>query len=197
MKRSIIETILGAVVLIVAGVFLFFAYTSTDIRVTRGYALTANFNAIDGLTVGSDVRLGGVKIGAVSELSIDQSVYQAVVTMMIQQRIKLPADTQVLISSDGLLGGKYVRLEPGPRTTTLAAGGPLRQASTIASTSAAAPAKTASTDPSRRFRIQPRIFKRAASPAAQPRNQTPWTRPSITTRVALSVTCNRPIRIPG
>jgi phospholipid/cholesterol/gamma-HCH transport system substrate-binding protein len=125
MKRSIIETILGAVVLIVAGVFLFFAYTSTDIRVTRGYALTANFNAIDGLTVGSDVRLGGVKIGSVSDLSIDQSVYQAVVTMMIQQRIKLPEDTLVLISSDGLLGGKYIRLEPGSAKTTLAAGGKL------------------------------------------------------------------------
>ena len=71
------------------------------------------------------MRLGGVKIGAVSELSIDQSVYQAVVTMMIQPRIKLPADTQVLISSDGLLGGKYVRLEPGASKTTLAAGGKL------------------------------------------------------------------------
>jgi len=125
MKRSIIETILGAVVLTVAGVFFFFAYTSTDIRVTRGYTLTANFNAIDGLTVGSDVRLGGVKIGAVSDLSIDQSVYQAVVTMTMQQRIKLPEDTQVLISSDGLLGGKYVRLEPGSAKTTLAAGGKL------------------------------------------------------------------------
>jgi phospholipid/cholesterol/gamma-HCH transport system substrate-binding protein len=125
MKRSILETILGAVVLIVAGVFFFFAYTSTDIRVTRGYALTANFKAIDGLTVGSDVRLGGVKIGAVSDLSIDQSVYQAVVTMTIQPRIKLPEDTQVLISSDGLLGGKYVRLEPGSAKTMLAAGGKL------------------------------------------------------------------------
>ena len=125
MKRSIIETILGAVVLIVAGVFFFFAYTSTDIRPTRGYTLTANFNAIDGLTIGSDVRLGGVKIGAVADLSIDQTVYQAVVTMTIQQRIKLPADTLVLISSDGLLGGKYVRLEPGSAKTTLAAGGKL------------------------------------------------------------------------
>jgi len=125
MKRSIIETILGAVVLIVAGVFFFTAYTSADIRPTRGYTLTANFNAIDGLTVGSDVRLGGVKIGTVDNLSIDQAVYQAVVTMTIQQRIKLPADTQVLISSDGLLGGKYVRLEPGSSKTTMAAGGKL------------------------------------------------------------------------
>jgi phospholipid/cholesterol/gamma-HCH transport system substrate-binding protein len=79
MKRSIIEAILGAVVLTVAGVFFFFAYTSTDIRVTRGYTLTANFNAIDGLTV----------------------------------------------RSDGLLGGKYVRLEPGSAKNTLAAGGKL------------------------------------------------------------------------
>ena len=125
MKRSIIETILGALVLVVAGVFSFLAYTSTDIRPTIGYTLTANFNAVDGLTIGSDVRLGGVKVGSVSDMSIDQSVYEAVVTLTIQQRIKLPVDTEVLISSDGLLGGKYVRLEPGSSKTTLTDGGKL------------------------------------------------------------------------
>ncbi len=125
MKRSIIETFLGAVVLAVAGIFFFFAYSSADFRPTLGYTVIAKFNAIDGLTVGSDVRLGGVKIGAVDSLTIDQTLYQAVVEMRIQQRIKLPDDTQVLISSDGLLGGKYVRLEPGGSKTMLSDGGTL------------------------------------------------------------------------
>ena len=125
MKRSIIETILGAVVLLVAGIFFAFAYTSSDIRPTEGYTVTARFNAIDGLTVGSDARIGGVKVGAVVDMTVDQSDYQAVVSMTIQSRIKLPEDTMVIISSDGLLGGKYVRLEPGKSDRILAAGGQL------------------------------------------------------------------------
>ncbi|MEX2618162.1 MAG: outer membrane lipid asymmetry maintenance protein MlaD [Alphaproteobacteria bacterium] len=125
MKRSIIETVLGAVVLLVAGVFFAFAYSSADIRPNLGYTVRANFNAIDGLTVGSDVRVGGVKVGAVTAMTVDQSIYRAVVSMNIEDRIKLPDDTLVTISSDGLLGGKYVRLEPGKSTTMVAAGGDL------------------------------------------------------------------------
>lgn len=123
MKRSIIETVLGAVVLLVAGVFFAFAYSSADIRPNLGYKVTANFNAIDGLTVGSDVRVGGVKVGAVTAMTVDQNIYQAVVSMNIEDRVKLPQDTLVTISSDGLLGGKYVRLEPGKSATMVASGG--------------------------------------------------------------------------
>ncbi len=125
MKRSIIETILGAVVLLVAGVFFAFAYSSADIRPNLGYTVKAHFNAIDGLTVGSDVRVGGVKVGAVTNMAVDQSIYRAVVSMNIEDRIKLPDDTLVTISSDGLLGGKYVRLEPGKSKTMVAANGQL------------------------------------------------------------------------
>jgi phospholipid/cholesterol/gamma-HCH transport system substrate-binding protein len=84
MKRSVIETVLGAVVLLVAGIFFFFAYTSSDIRPTEGYEIQARFNAIDGLTVGSDARVGGVKIGTVTDMQIDQSTYQAVTTLNIE-----------------------------------------------------------------------------------------------------------------
>ena len=125
MKRSIIETVLGAVVLLVAGVFFAFAYNTADIRPNLGYTVTAHFNAIDGLTVGSDVRVGGVKIGSVTGMRVDQDVYRAIVTMNIEDRIRLPDDTAVFISSDGLLGGKYVRLEPGRSQTKVASNGEL------------------------------------------------------------------------
>ena len=65
MRRSVIETVLGAVVLLVAGIFFFVAYTGSDIKPTVGYQVQARFNAIDGLTVGSDARVGGVKVGTV------------------------------------------------------------------------------------------------------------------------------------
>lgn len=113
MKRNVIETVLGAVVLLVAGVFLAFAYSSADLRPVAGYRITARFNAIDGLTVGSDVRVGGVKIGSVVDQRIDPESYQAVVVMSIRPDIGLPDDSVAAVSSEGLLGGKYVRIDPG------------------------------------------------------------------------------------
>ena len=71
MKRNVIESVLGAVVLIVAGLFLVFAYIGSDVKPVQGYELQAKFNAIDGLTVGSDVRISGVKIGSVIGQKID------------------------------------------------------------------------------------------------------------------------------
>lgn len=133
MRRSVIETVLGAVVLLVAGVFFYFAYSSADIKPAVGYQIQARFNAIDGLTVGSDARVGGVKVGTVTDMTIDQVTYQAVTTLTIESRIKLPDDTQAVISSDGLLGGKYVRLEPGKSETKLAEGGELKKTKDVVS----------------------------------------------------------------
>ena len=96
MKRNVIESVLGAVVLIVAGLFLVFAYIGSDVQPVQGYELKAKFNAIDGLTVGSDVRIGGVKIGSVIGQEIDTRDFRAVVTLSILQKcgcrwIRLPA----------------------------------------------------------------------------------------------------------
>ena len=113
MSRNIIETGMGAVVILVAAVFLVFSYSVSDLRPAQGYDVIAKFNAIDGLTVGSDVRVAGVKIGTVVGERIDQKEYRAVVTMKIDHNIELPDDTAVRISSSGILGGKYVKLEPG------------------------------------------------------------------------------------
>lgn len=123
MKRSAIETIMGAVVLAVASFFLVFAYQSTDLRLGGSYRIEARFNAVDGLTLGSDVRVGGVKVGAVTKQSIDQEIYQAVVTMAVRRDVRLPADSRAVIASDGLLGGRYVKIEPGTAGETLADGG--------------------------------------------------------------------------
>lgn len=123
MKRNIIETVLGAVVLLVAGLFLAFAYSTTDIRPVTGYTVTARFNAIDGLTEGSDVRVGGVKVGSVAGQSVDMTEFRAVVRMTIRPEIRLPEDSVASVSSEGLLGGKYIRIDPGASTTMLSDGG--------------------------------------------------------------------------
>ncbi|MDP9195946.1 MAG: outer membrane lipid asymmetry maintenance protein MlaD [Pseudomonadota bacterium] len=114
MKRNVIETVIGALVLLVAAVFLVFAYRSADLGQTAGgYTLVASFSQTGGLKEGSDVRIGGVKVGSVSGLVLDQDTYMAKVSLAIEPAIKLPRDTVARIASESLLGGRYVSLDPG------------------------------------------------------------------------------------
>lgn len=114
MQRSVIETIMGAVVLAVAALFLSLAYRATDLAGQgSGYTLVGHFTAVDGLTLGSDVRVGGVKVGTVTEQYIDPELFEAVVKFSIEDGVKLPTDSSAQIASDGLLGGRFVNLVPG------------------------------------------------------------------------------------
>ncbi len=123
MRRNTIETVLGGVVLAVAGFFLVFAYTSADLGSVEGYELTANFSSVGGLQNGSDVRISGVKVGTVISQTLDPQSYLAVVRMTIDPDIKLPKDTVALVASESLLGGKYMALEPGGDPDMLQPGG--------------------------------------------------------------------------
>lgn len=133
MRRNIIETGMGAIVILVAVFFVVFSYGVTEHTPEEGYDVIAKFNAIDGLVVGSDVRIAGVKIGTVVDETIDQKEYRAVVRMKIDPAIKLAKDTLVRISSAGLLGGKYVKLEPGASKEMVAAGGVLTNTKDVVS----------------------------------------------------------------
>lgn len=127
MGRGIIETVLGAVVLLVAVMFVVSAYNSSDLRPVSGYSVGARFNSVDGLASGNDVRIGGVKVGNVTELGIDPKDYQVVVHMTVASDIKLPEDSSASITGDGLLGGKYVRIEPGNSEQFIAPGGEIKK----------------------------------------------------------------------
>ncbi len=122
MKRSIIETVLGAVVLVLAGVFLVFSYKTADISKVSGYEITASFSGIGGLAIGDDVRISGVKIGSVNNVALNNENYLAVVTMTIDPSVKLPEDTAAIISSESLLGGRYLEIQPGASDEMLTAG---------------------------------------------------------------------------
>ncbi len=119
MRRNLIETILGAVVLVVAALFLVFAYSNASLRAVEGYELFAKFDRVDGLQEGSDVRLSGIKVGTIISQDLDPKTYLAVVRMSILPNIKLPTDTVAEIVSDGLLGSKYMALVPGAEETMI------------------------------------------------------------------------------
>src|SRR5689334_14584362 len=122
MQRSVVETIIGAVVLAVAGLFLYFTYSSGYQRV-EGYEVMAKFNRVDGLSLGSDVRLSGITVGKVVKEQIDPATYLAIIHLNIDGKIKLPVDTAAKITADGLLGSNYVALEPGGDDKMIADGG--------------------------------------------------------------------------
>lgn len=124
MGKNLVETVMGAVVLIVAGVFVYVAASTAQVRSVQGYEVNAAFLKIGGLQAGSDVRINGIKVGTVSGRKLDTITYDAVVTMTISPEIKLPSDTVASIVSGGLIGGKYVRLQPGrDRGSFIQAGG--------------------------------------------------------------------------
>lgn len=123
MKNSVIETVLGAVVLFAAGFFLVFGYNTANVKKISGYELTADFSGIGGLNIGDDVQISGVKIGSIIGVDLDKETYLARVTMSIESGVELPEDTAALISSVSLMGGNYLALEPGAADDMIPPGG--------------------------------------------------------------------------
>lgn len=122
MQSSVVETLTGAAVIVIAGVFLFFAYTATDTGGGTGYDLTIDFDRVDGLAPGADVRLSGIKVGTVTNQALDAATYAARVTISVNNDVPLPEDTSAKITSEGLLGGSYIALTPGGSETMLEEG---------------------------------------------------------------------------
>jgi phospholipid/cholesterol/gamma-HCH transport system substrate-binding protein len=126
MGGTLLETLLGAVVVIVAAAFLVFVFGVSDVGAVKGYELIAKFDRVDGLSVGSDVKVGGIKVGTVVAQELDPATYLAVVHMSIDEGIPVPVDSSSEIVSEGLLGARYLAIIPGPSDEMLAAGGLIR-----------------------------------------------------------------------
>ncbi|SHH72583.1 outer membrane lipid asymmetry maintenance protein MlaD [Cognatishimia maritima] len=90
---------------------------------SSGYDLTASFRSIEGVTVGTDVRLAGVKIGTVTDIALNPETFRADARFTVQDEVLLPDDTAVVISSEGLLGGNFVEILPGGSPFNLEDGG--------------------------------------------------------------------------
>lgn len=122
MRTNIIEAVMGAIVLIIASYFLVFAYTSSRGGTYSGYPLVAKFDRIDGLLVGNDTRISGVKVGSITSIDIDPKTFLARVVFTVRKDLHLPVDTVAEIISESLMGGKYIALVPGGDKKILAPG---------------------------------------------------------------------------
>ena len=123
MRRNLTETVAGALVLLAAAAFFFYAYGKIDPGAGDGYQINAIFDRADGIRPGTDVRLSGIKVGEVVSSSLDPETYLAVVRMNIRNDVKVPEDTSAKVASDGLLGDSFLALTPGGSEDMLPAGG--------------------------------------------------------------------------
>jgi phospholipid/cholesterol/gamma-HCH transport system substrate-binding protein len=126
MRRSVAEIAMGAAVIAAAAGFLIYAVGHSGRSTGGGYTLSAAFDRIDGLPQGAEVRVSGVRVGQVEAQALNYDTYQAVLTLRIDRRVKLPEDSSAEIQSESLLGGKFVALVPGGADRLLPEGGTIR-----------------------------------------------------------------------
>jgi phospholipid/cholesterol/gamma-HCH transport system substrate-binding protein len=123
MSESATEVMAGAGVLAAALGFLVFA--GQGIGLAGGgnnYELTASFRSVEGISVGTDVRLAGVKIGTVTSLALNPQSFFADATITVKNGVNIPDDSTILVTSEGLLGGSFVEVLPGGSPNDLAPG---------------------------------------------------------------------------
>lgn len=125
MSESTTEVLVGGVVLAVAVGFLIYAGQATGFSPAKSsdYSLTASFRSGEGVSVGTDVRLAGVKVGTVTDMSLNTQTYRADTVLAVRNGVLIPDDSAVVISSEGLLGGNFVEVFPGGSLENLEAGG--------------------------------------------------------------------------
>lgn len=120
MSNNVAEAVIGGIVLVVAGSFFVFAGRSSGFGVGQdNYELSASFRSVEGIAVGTDVRLAGIKIGAVTDLNLNPRSFRAQAKFSVRKDLQIPEDSDVKISSEGLLGGNFIEVTPGASTFML------------------------------------------------------------------------------
>ena len=115
MKINFLDAVLGFLVLLVTGLFIFYIYITIDTKLFKsdGFQLHARFDNIDGIVTGSKVKLSGVNIGTVKSISLEPENFFALITMNFDKEFNFPDDTEASVQVEGLLGGSYISILPG------------------------------------------------------------------------------------
>jgi phospholipid/cholesterol/gamma-HCH transport system substrate-binding protein len=124
MREQWAETGMGVAVIAVAASFLIYSLSVGGVGRARGaYDVTAKFGEAGSLAPGAAVSVAGVKVGTVSQITLDPKSYLAVARLSLDPTVKLPSDSTAKITTDGLLGGAHVAIAPGGALDFLKPGG--------------------------------------------------------------------------
>lgn len=125
MSESKTEIAVGGAVLAAAVGFVLYLGNATGVGNTSSdnYELTASFRSVQGVSVGTEVKMAGVKVGSITELELNPLTFRADATFTVDSALELPDDSAILISSEGLLGGNFVEILPGGSPFNIEPGG--------------------------------------------------------------------------
>ena len=121
-RDNLFEAVVGLLVVIIAALFIAFAWERTGGGVRDAIAVKAMFPSANGVSVGTDVRIAGLKVGTVTAERLDPESFQAEVTLALKGEVAIPNDSSAAVASDGLLGGSHIAITPGGSETPLKAG---------------------------------------------------------------------------
>ena len=119
-KKINIEFILGLLIIVISIICIF--YYSIKINLfnkVESFQINSSFFEIGNLNIGNDVKIKGVKVGEVSNISLDQDNYMAIITSSVDESIKIPNDSIFKIANNGFIGSPYIEIELGNSKETL------------------------------------------------------------------------------
>ncbi len=120
MQKQLFETLIGGGMLVVAALFLVFAYSREAAKQSGEYELVARFTEVGALVEGDPVRISGIRVGTVVKKEVDPQTFDVVLVFTVTDNISLPVDSKAHVTGESLAGGKYVKLVPGQSETMLA-----------------------------------------------------------------------------
>jgi len=122
MQNGFVETLIGAIVVVVAAAFFYYGWNTTGSGAVTGYELRAKFDRVDGVGVGTDVRMAGIKVGTVTAQELDKATYRALLRLSIRNDVQVPEESSIKVATEGLLGGSYLSISPGGGEATMKPG---------------------------------------------------------------------------
>ncbi|MES1152194.1 MAG: MlaD family protein [Dongia sp.] len=129
MQRNVLETVMGAVVLLAAAAFLYIVYGASGVSApSSGYHLIMRLDSGGSITPGTDVRAAGVKVGTVVKQEFDPKNFQAVITLDIDKNVQIDTDASANVDQDGLLGNSFVAVQLGGDDTMMKDGDTFKHA---------------------------------------------------------------------
>ncbi len=123
-RKSILHISTGAATVAVLGLLFLFGYRTPVAEGNAGYIVSAEFEAIDGISAGSTVVLAGMPVGRVSDVRLNPENNHPILGISLSDGIEIPYDSSIKIVSDGLAGAKYLKIVPGAEFEMLEPGDP-------------------------------------------------------------------------
>lgn len=124
MKDNIFEAIIGFIVLIFCAFAIYFLNNQNYSQKNNSNSIyfLAEFNNTDGIFVGSDVKIAGIKVGSIKSIELNKENYKINLAIQLTEQLQIPTDSSLAVRTGNLTGGKYIEIIIGSDEEYLTSG---------------------------------------------------------------------------